>query len=149
MKPKPSPEPELMLIWNRSRSRTRRRRWYRLPQSIAELMVVVAISGVGMAVVTEGSRRLNKGVTTRTPFIMPVQRSVLPIPNPQPPDPFVIPAMPGIDDAMVKQVPMGIDDGMIFPRPSPILPAGPGAVPSAPSPITPGNPQPLQPRPLP
>ena len=36
-------------------------------------MVVVAISGVGMAVVTEGSRRLNKGVTTRAPFILPIQ----------------------------------------------------------------------------
>ena len=75
MKPKPSPEPELMLIWS---PQSRIKRWYRLPQSIAELMVVVAMSGVGLAVVTEGSRRLNKGVTTRTPFIMPVQRSVLP-----------------------------------------------------------------------
>lgn len=142
MKPKPSPEPELMLIWSRSRSR---KRWYRLPQSIAELMVVVAISGVGLAVVTEGSRRLNKGVTTRTPFIMPVQRSVLPIPSPQPPDRFVIQTRPGIDDAMIKQAPAGIDDGMIFPRTG--LSRLPAVLP--PSPITPGNPQPLQPPPLP
>jgi hypothetical protein len=146
MKPKPSPEPELMLIWSRSRSRTRRRRWYRLPQSIAELMVIVAISGVGMAVVNEGSRRLNKGVTTRAPFL-PVQRGVLPIPSPQPRDPFVIRAMPGIDDAMIKQAPAGIDDGIIFPRPSPILPAAPAAVP--PAPVVPGRSQPLQPRRLP
>ena len=147
MKPmsKTSPEPELMLIWSRSRNRTRRRRWYRLPQSIAELMVVVAISGVGMAVVTEGSRRLNKGVTTRAPFVLPIQRSVLPIPLPQPRDPFVIPARPGIDDAMIKQAPEGIDDGMIFPRPG--LFRAPAAPP--PSPVTPSNPQPLQPRPLP
>ena len=110
MKSKPSPEPELMLA-------RRRRRWYRLPQSIAELMVVVAISGLGLAVVTEGSRRLNKGITTRTPFVLPIQRGVLRVPLPQPPDPFVIPAMPGIDDAMIKQAPEGIDDGMIFPRP--------------------------------
>ena len=140
MKPKPSPEPELMLIWNRSR-----RRWYRLPQSIAELMVVVAISGLGLAVVTEGSRRLNKGVTTRTPFIMPVQRSVLPIPSSQPPDPFVIPVMPGIDDAMIKQAPAGIDDGMIHSYPR----ASRAPVEPPPSPVTPGNPQRVQPRPLP
>ena len=70
-------------------------------------MVIVAISGVGMAVVTEGSRRLNKGVTTRTPFVLPIQRGVLPIPSPQPPDLFVIPAQPGIDDAMIKQAPGG------------------------------------------
>jgi hypothetical protein len=146
MKPKPSPEPEpeLMLIWSRSQSRNRRRRWYRLPQSIAELMVVVAISGVGMAVVTEGSRRLNKGVTTRAPFL-PVQRGVPPIPSPQPPDLFVIPAIPGIDDAMIKQAPTGIDDGMIFPRSR--LFQVPAALP--PAPATPGNLQPLQPRPLP
>ena len=121
MKPisKTSQEPELMLIWSRSRSLTRltrRRRWCRLPRSIAELMVIVAISGVALAVVTEGSRRLNRGVTTRTPFL-PIQRGVPPIPNPQLPDPFVIPDMPGIDDAMIKQAPEGIDDGMIFPRP--------------------------------
>ncbi len=148
MKPKPSPEPELMLIWSRRQSRTHRRRWYRLPQSIAELMVVVAISGVGMAVVTEGSRRLNKGVTTRAPFL-PIQRGVLPIPSPQPPfpDPFVIPAGPGIDDAMIKQAPEGIDDGMIFPRPR--LFRAPAALPPSPSPVTPGNPQRVQPRFLP
>jgi hypothetical protein len=145
MKSKPSPEPELMLIWSRSQSRTRRRRWYRLPQSIAELMVVVAISGVSLAVVTEGSRRLNKGVTTRTPFVLPIQRSVLPIPSPQPRDPFVIQARQSIDDAMIKQAPEGIDDGMIFPRPS--LFSAPAVLPR--SPVTPSNPQPLQPRPLP
>jgi hypothetical protein len=147
MKPKSSPEPELMLIW--SQSRTRRGRWYRLPQSIAELMVVVAISGVALAVVTEGSRRLNKGVTTRTPFVLPIQRGVLrvplPQPQPQPLDPSAIPARQGIDDAMIKQAPEGIDDGMIFPRPS--LFRAPAVLP--PSPVTPSNPQPLQPRPLP
>ena len=63
---------------------------------------MVAISGLSLAVVTEGSRRLNKGVTTRAPFL-PVQRGVLPIPGPRPPDLFVIPARPGIDDAMIKQ----------------------------------------------
>jgi hypothetical protein len=132
-----------MLIW--SRSRTRRRRWYRLPQSIAELMVVVAISGVGLAVVTEGSRRLNKSVTTRAPFVLPIQRGVLQVPLPQRRDPFVIPAQPGIDDAMIKQAPQGIDDGMIFPRPGVFR--APAVLP--PSAITPSNPQPLQPRPWP
>ena len=142
MKPKSLPEPELMLARGR-----RRRRWYRLPQSIAELMVVVAISGVALAVVTEGSRRLNKGVTTRTPFVLPIQRGVLrvPLPQPQPLDPSVIQARQGIDDAMIKQAPEGIDDGMIFPRPS--LFSAPAVLPR--SPVTPSNPQPLQPRPLP
>jgi hypothetical protein len=148
MKPisKTSPEPELMQIWSRSHTRTRRRRWCRLPQSIAELMVVVAISGVGMAVVTEGSRRLNKGVTPRAPFILPIQRGVLQVPLPQPRDPSVIQARQGIDDAMIKQAPEGIDDGMIFPRPRVFR--TPAALPPS-SPVTPSNPQPLQPRPLP
>jgi hypothetical protein len=137
MKPKASLEPELMLA-------RRRRRWYRLPQSIAELMVVVAISGLGLAVLTEGSRRLNKGPgpTTRLVF---APRGVLPAPVPQPFDPMVIPARQGIDDAMIKQAPVGIDDAMIISYPR--LSRAPFEL--RPSPVTPGNPQPLQPRPLP
>jgi hypothetical protein len=136
MKPKPSLEPELMPARGR-------RRWYRLPQSIAELMVVVAISGLGLAVLTEGSRRLNKGIVTKTRF-MPAPRGVLPAPVPQPADPMVIEARRGIDDAMIKQAPEGIDDAMIIPHPR--LPRAPAALPLAP--VPPSQPQQLQPRPL-
>jgi hypothetical protein len=136
MKPKPSLEPGLMLARGR-------RRWYRLPQSIAELMVVVAISGLGLAVLTEGSRRLNKGITSKTRF-MPAPRGVLPAPISQPIDPMVIEARQGIDDAMIKQAPVGIDDAMIIPHPG--LRRAPAALP--PAPISPSQPQQLQPRPL-
>jgi hypothetical protein len=136
MKSKPSLEPELMLARGR-------RRWYRLPQSIAELMVVVAISALGLAVLTEGSRRLNKGLGPK-PRLMTVPRGVPPTPVPQPFDPMVIEARQGIDDAMIKQAPEGIDDAMIIPHPR--LARAPAELPLAP--VTPSQPQQLQPRPL-
>jgi hypothetical protein len=115
------------------------KRWCRLPQSIAELMVLVAISGLGLAVLTEGSRRLNKNLGPGVRLV-PARPAVLTTLVPQPADPSVIPAPQGIDDAMIKLAPEGIDDGMIFPRPG--LPRAPIALP--PAPLTPSQPQQLR-----
>ena len=114
MKPKPSPEPELMLIWSRSRA---------APALVSAAPIDCRAHG------RRGDQRAGLGRCDRRVTAAEQGRhDTDPVHHahsaqcasgscPQPFDPFVIPARQGIDDAMIKQAPAGIDDGMIFPRP--------------------------------
>lgn len=118
MRPKPDPEFEFHV-------KQRSRRGHRTIHSIGQIMVVVALSGLALAVLPDRSR-----LTSRPPGIRPrVVRAVQvisPGQTPSSPDRFVHKAPAGIDDAMVVTARDGIDDAMIVSparlRGGPILP---------------------------
>jgi hypothetical protein len=87
-------------------------RWYWPIRSIGQLMVVVALSGLAMAVLPErpGTRSLPPGL--RPPAVRAVQ-VIPPAQTPRVPDRFVREAPAGIDDAMIVTARQGVDDAMI------------------------------------
>jgi hypothetical protein len=103
MRPKREPELEFQ---------PKLRRWYWPIRSIGQLMVVVALSGLAMAVLPDRHRPMRLAPGIRPAAV----RSVQVIPRVQVPrsaDPFIREARRGIDDAMIATARRGIDDGMI------------------------------------
>jgi hypothetical protein len=101
------------------------RRWYWPIRSIGQLMVVVALSGLAMAVLPDRHRPMPLALGIRPAAV----RAVQVIPRGQIPraaDPFVREARPGIDDAMIVTARPGIDDAMIISpgrlRRAPVIP---------------------------
>jgi hypothetical protein len=90
------------------------RRWYWSIRSIGQLMVVVALSGLAMAVLPDRHRPMPLAPGTRPGAVRAVQ--VVPrvqVPRARAVDPFLHEARPGIDDAMIVTARPGIDDAMI------------------------------------
>jgi hypothetical protein len=103
MRPKRKPELEFQ---------PRLRRWYGPIRSIGQLMVVVALSGLAMAVLPDRQRPMRLAPGIRPAAV----RAVQVIPQAQAPraaDTFIREARPGIDDAMIVTARGGIDDAMI------------------------------------
>jgi hypothetical protein len=125
MKTKLASEPELM-----SRSKPGPGHWSWPLRSIGRLMTLVALSGLALAVWTEGSRRPNVPPAIRIPLRRAPRAQALDLPRTRLPaerDRSVIVAPGGIDEAMIKRAPEGIDDAMIFnplePRRAPVMPS--------------------------
>jgi hypothetical protein len=102
---RPKPEPEFVF-------QPKHRRWYRPIRSIGQLMVMVALSGLALAVLPERHRPMPMALGIRPPAVRAVQ-VVPPVRVPRPLDPSVHEARPGIDDAMIVTARQGIDDAMI------------------------------------
>src|SRR4029079_17708162 len=81
-------------------------------RSIGQLMVVVALSGLAMAVLPDRSRPLSLAPAITPPAVRAVQ-VIPPMQAPRVPDRFVREAPGGIDDAMIVTARQGIDDAMI------------------------------------
>jgi hypothetical protein len=87
-------------------------RWYWPIRSIGQLMVVVALSGLAMAVLPERPRTRSLPPGLRPPVVRAVQ-VIPPVQTPRVSDRFVREAPAGIDDAMIVTARQGIDDAMI------------------------------------
>ena len=105
MRLKPESEPEFEF-------QRKLRRWYWPIRSIGQLMVVVALSGLAMAVLPDRSRPMSLAPGIRPPAVRAVQ-VIPPVQTPRVPDRFVREAPGGIDDAMIVTARPGIDDAMI------------------------------------
>jgi hypothetical protein len=161
MKPGPAFDPELDFHLT-IEEKARRRWWYR--RTIGRLMGLVALSGLALAAYTERSRPQPppRGRIRFVPrqVLQPVQpaQPQTPVQRAQPTlprDRSLIPARPGIDEAMIVTARAGIDDAMIvspgrmhgqsivdpLQSPSP-TPAEPN-----PGPVVPWQPGPSGPRP--
>jgi hypothetical protein len=112
MKPKPNFDPDFPM--------TSRRRYWPI-RSIGQLMIVVALSGLVLSVVSMKSQRPSPSVNVRKRLPMTSRLVQVPSRNLQardvvqpPPDRFVIVARAEIDPAMVVQARPDIDPGMVF-----------------------------------
>jgi len=87
-------------------------RWYWPIRSIGQLMIVVALSGLAMAVLPDRPRPMSLAPGIRPTAVRAVQ-VLPPVQAPRVPDRFVREAPGGIDDAMIVTARPGIDDAMI------------------------------------